>query len=1220
AEAERAAGFDLAQPPLQRVLLIRLDDNRHHLIWTRHHILTDGWSSARLIGEILGTYYGQPLPAAPARYRDYIAWLQTRDRQAAEQFWRGQLRGLDAPTLLATSLAAAPAGEGHAMCHTRLDEAETERLRAFARRERITLNTLIQGVWALLLRRYTGQQTVSFGATVAGRPAALPGVEETVGLFINTLPVVLRPEPDAAVGDWLRAVQAQNLALREFEETPLYDIQGWAGYAGQPLFDSIIVFENYPADRGLQQRAERPLRFANLTTIDVTNYPMDLSVLVDTTLVVEYTYMLSHFSAAQAEQIREQFEHLLHSLASDAGRSLGDIRPETARDRGAIARCNAAAVACADRPFVHEAIAGHARRDPDGIALIIGETALTYGALDADANRLAHHLIAQGVGPDILVGVIVHRTAATMVALLAVLKAGGAYVPLDPEYPADRLSFIISDAGIGLLLGEPPAGIDIPPGLRILDHTGLDLAGLAATAPVPMLAGEHLAYLIYTSGSTGQPKGVAVTHGPLAMHCVATGALYEIDENACELHFLSLAFDGAHERWLTVLTHGARLVMRDATLWTPEQTCAVLHRHRATHIGLPPAYLMQLAEWVERHGNPPPVALYSFGGEAMPQAGFDRVRRVLAPRLLINGYGPTETVVTPLVWKVDASADCAAAYAPIGVPVGDRQAYILDADLNLVPDGVAGELHIGGSGLARGYHGRASLTAERFIPDPFAATPGGRLYRTGDLVRCGADGNIEYLGRLDDQVKIRGYRIELGEVQSRLLAHPAIRQAAVVAAAAPEGSRLIGYVTPLVPGAPADRLVETVLADLKRQLPDYMVPARIMVLEAMPMMPNGKVDRHALPEPVWGSDDHVPPATEAEARIAAIWADVLQLERIGVTDNFFELGGNSLLSLRVIGRLRQEPALGVEIKLRDLMRRPTIRALLAGVDTGDRPMARLPLNAAVPGAPPVFCLHGGLGTVFDYIPLARRLEGRRQVIGLQSRMLVDRRWTDASLAAMATDYAQEIRQIQPAGPYHLLGWSLGGTLAALTVAALEREGQQVALLALVDSTLPDAIEAKRPDWLEALRALLAPRLPEASRPRLETAILKAREAGRPESEMAVEGIIAAVLDALPPDAARSSLEIFGGGQGAGDLARAFIVGRHLSDLAAAAGPWPALRAKPHCWWTGRRGEAWHLPEAHKEGAIGDDHFAILRDPLWLDAICGILLAEAMVGQAADPAE
>jgi amino acid adenylation domain-containing protein len=1141
AAAERAKGFDLAQPPLQRVRLIRLVGDRHQLIWTRHHILTDGWSSARLIAEIIATYHGTPRRGSPARYRDYIAWLQGQDRVTAEGFWRGQMQALDGPTLLAGSLAESADGEGHALCHSRFDDAETARLQAFARRERITLNTLIQGAWALLLRRHTGQATVCFGATVAGRPAELPGIEDMLGLFINTLPVVATIDPAAAVGDWLRALQAQNAAMREHEHTPLYEIQGWAGQGGQPLFDSIIVFENYPVERGLQQHAERALRFANLATVDVTNYPMDLSVLVDATLVIEYTYMRSRIAAAEAARIAARFERLLTALTADAARPLGALRPETAEDGAAIARCNAAAIPCAGRPWVHEAIASHAARGPDRIALVIGEEALSYGALDAAANRLAHRLVAEGVGPESLVGVVVHRSAATMVALLAVLKAGGAYVPLDPDYPAERLGFILRDAGIALLLGTPPAGLVLPPGIRCLDPAAPDLRDLPAMPPRPLLAADNLAYLIYTSGSTGQPKGVAVTHGPLAMHCIATGALYEIDADACELHFLSLAFDGAHERWLTVLTHGAKLVMRDATLWTPEQTAAALHRHRATHAGFPPAYLQQLADWVERSGDPPPVRLYSFGGEAMPQAGFEQVRRVLAPQLLINGYGPTETVVTPLVWKVDAATPCAAAYAPIGVPVGDRRVHILDADLNPVHAGAAGELHIGGSGLARGYHARPGLTAERFIPDPYSA-PGDRLYRTGDLVRCSPDGTIEYLGRLDDQIKIRGYRIELGEVQSRLIAHPDVGQAAVIAAPAPEGSRLIGYVTPRLPGAAADRLAETVLAALRRELPDHMIPARLMVLAAMPVMPNGKVDRQALPEPDWTPVGQVLPATPAEARMAAIWAEVLALDSVGVTDNFFELGGNSLSSLRVIARLRQEE-FGAGIKLRDLMRRPTIRALLAEASEG--PMARLPLNAAVPGASPLFCLHGGLGTVFGYVPLARRLDGQRQVVGLQSRMLVDPHWIDRSLEVMAADYAREIAQLQPDGPCFLLGWSLGGRLAALTAAALEREGREVALLALVDCAMPSA-------------------------------------------------------EGLPPGEDSEEAE--------DDADRVRAVGRHLRGLAAAAGAWPALGVRPRCWWNAGRAAAGvrQLPEATHEATIGDDHAGILRDARWLDAVAAIL--------------
>ena len=487
------------------------------------------------------------------------------------------------------------------------------------------------------------------------------------------------------------------------------------------------------------------------------------------------------------------------------------------------------------------------------------------------------------------------------------------------------------------------------------------------------------------------------------MHCAATGALYEIDEASCELHFLSLAFDGAHERWLTVLSHGAKLLMRDNELWTPEQTVAALRAHRASHVGLPPAYLQELADWVEQAGNPPPVMLYSFGGEAMPRAGFEKVKRVLQPRILINGYGPTETVVTPMVWKVGAEAECDAAYAPIGLPVGDRQVYILDNSLSIVPAGAVGELYVGGSGLARGYHGRSGMTAERFLPDPFSMEPGGRLYRTGDLARWRQDGSVEYLGRGDDQVKVRGFRIELGEMQTRILDHVEISQAAVVAQQIADGNRLIAYVAPKMPDnaspAAADRLTASLLEHLKQSLPDYMVPARIVVLDRLPVLPSGKIDRRALPAPDMQVQGHVAPQTPAEIAIARLWMDILKLKQVGVTDNFFELGGNSILSLKLVARLRQDKSLELDIKLRDLLQKPTIRLLLAGsAVSSDRaatkPSALLPLNAAVQGRRPVFCLHGGFGTVFDYERLARRIDRRRQVYGLQSRMLVDTAWRD----------------------------------------------------------------------------------------------------------------------------------------------------------------------------------------------------------------------------------
>ncbi|MDU6748514.1 MAG: amino acid adenylation domain-containing protein, partial [Bradyrhizobium sp.] len=573
------------------------------------------------------------------------------------------------------------------------------------------------------------------------------------------------------------------------------------------------------------------------------------------------------------------------------------------------------------------------------------------------------HLIALGLAPDQRVAVVVERTEATMLALLAVLKAGGAYVPLDPELPPERIAYVLRDSG-ALFLLSGARDVAAPNDVSRVDLGGFDFESGPDHSPQPRLHPENVAYVIYTSGSTGRPKGVAVAHGPLAMHCRATAALYQIDDRSCELHFLSLAFDGAHERWLTVLSHGARLVMRDAELWTPEQTVETARAHGVTHLGLPPAYLQQVADWVEQSGNPPPVRLYSFGGEAMPKAGFDKVKRTLKPQILINGYGPTETVVTPLVWKVDGSADCDKAYAPIGVPVGSRTAYILDGQLNLIPAGAAGELYIGGAGLARGYHAKPGLTAERFLPDPFSSAPGARLYRTGDLARWDADGVIEYLGRGDDQVKVSGFRIELGEIQSALSSEQAVAQAAVLAMPGVAGNQLIAYVAPRdarnAVGASAERLSASLVASLRRSLPAYMLPARIIVLDHLPTLSSGKVDRKALPAPdAAAARTFIAPESPAEIAMARLWADVLGVPQVGVTDNFFELGGNSILSLKVIARLRREPILGGDIKLRDLLQKPTIRALLgAPASPPERPSALLPLNASVSGIAPVFCVHG----------------------------------------------------------------------------------------------------------------------------------------------------------------------------------------------------------------------------------------------------------------------
>ncbi|CCD85602.1 putative Non-ribosomal peptide synthase:Amino acid adenylation (Modular protein) [Bradyrhizobium sp. ORS 285] len=1228
---ERDAEFDLARPPLQRVRLLRIDDDCHRLIWTYHHILMDGWSSARFLGEVLESYAGRQLAPAPSHYRDYMAWLAAQDAGEAERFWRGQLAAFEQPTQLADAFGARRNdAHGHSRCYVRLEESATAALKAFARRERVTLNTLIQGVWALLLQRYTGQSTVTFGVTVAGRPASLDGAEQMIGLFINTLPMIETPPSAATIGDWLRAMQTRNAAIRNHEQTPLYDIQGWAGRAGEAMFDSIIVFENYPVDRGLV--GDGSLSFSGLRHVDVTNYPMDLSVMVEDTLQVEFTYMPSHFTPDQAERIRAQFEHLLAALTRDAATVVGAIDAATSQDVARAQTCNSHAVSAVSVPLVHEAISQHAVIDPERIALTIGASSLSYGALERRANRLAHHLISLGLTPDQRVGVVVERTEATMLALLAVLKAGGAYVPLDPELPPERIAYVLQDSGAALLLSGA-RDVAAPDAVARIDLAGFDFETGPDHPPQPGLHPENLAYVIYTSGSTGRPKGVAVAHGPLAMHCHATAALYELDTQSCELHFLSLAFDGAHERWLTVLSQGARLVMRDAELWTPEQTVEAARAHGVTHLGLPPAYLQQVADWVEQTGHPPPVKLYSFGGEAMPKAGFDKVKRTLKPQILINGYGPTETVVTPLVWKVDGDADCDKAYAPIGVPVGNRSAYILDGQLNLVPAGAAGELYIGGVGLARGYHARAGLTGERFVPDPFSSAPGARLYRTGDLARWEADGVIEYLGRSDDQVKVSGFRIELGEIQSALLSEQAVAQAAVLAVPGAGGNQLIAYVAPKdarnAAGSAAERLSASLAASLRRSLPAYMVPARIVLLERLPTLSSGKVDRKALPAPeAAGARSFVAPESPAEIAMARLWGDVLGIPQVGVTDNFFELGGNSILSLKVIARLRREPILGTEIKLRDLLQKPTIRALLGtAASPAARPSALLPLNAPVAaGTEPVFCFHGGFGTVFDYAPLARRMEGHRQLIGLQCRSLIDPSFVDGSLTAMAADYVEEILKTQDHGPYHLIGWSLGGLIASLVAAELERRGYEVASLGLIDSFVPDpqrrAERQATQHWTDDLLGLLSVAAPgvEWATIRSQAAVL--RDTGEPDTDAAIRSLIASVIGTTPVQSRDRLL-------GADEIVSAFNVGRQLARLAYAA-DWPAdLAAEPACWWTSgrlaqRASLEARLTAAVDLGVIGDDHFSILADDAFLSSISSWLepngTAQAVPALQSEPAE
>ena len=943
AGAERDKGFELAQGPLLRVALIRTGEDTQHLIYTSHHILMDGWSSSRMLGEVLQRYAGAPIPRQGSRYRDYIRWLQDQDGAAGERFWREQLAPLDEPTRLAQVFKGFAAGEGYGEYLDDLDADLSRRLGDFARDQRVTLNTLVQAAWLLLLQRYTGQSAVTFGATVAGRPTELAGVEEQLGLFINTLPVVGSPRSEQSVADFVQQVQGQNLALREFEHTPLYEVQRWAGWAGEALFDSILVFENYPVSEALQQAAPDGLAFGEVHSQEQTHYPLTLVVNTGERLSLRISHDRRHFGEQAVAQVAEHFSHLLQALIVDAGAPLGSLALPSGWEQD-VARYPV-------EQCIHQMIEAQAARVPDAVALSFAGESLTYAALNRRANQLAHKLREQGVGPDVLVGLSVERGLEMLVGVLAILKAGGAYVPLDPDYPQDRLSYMMEDSGIALLLAQSHLSLPVPAGVTTLP---LDqaLEGYSEDNPVNLTSPDNLAYVIYTSGSTGKPKGTLLPHRNVLRLFTATDDWFAFDEKDVWTLFHSYAFDFSVWEIFGALMYGGRLVVvpREVTR-SPEDFHQLLVTEKVTVLNQTPSAFRQLARVACESEQSLDLRYVVFGGEALDvgslQPWFDRFGDQ-QPHL-INMYGITETTVH-VTYRPITRADLAQAnVSPIGEAIPDLSWYVLDADFNPVALGCNGELHVGQAGLARGYHNRAALTAERFVPNPFAHD-GSRLYRTGDLARYRAEGVIEYAGRIDHQVKIRGFRIELGEIEARLQEHPAVREVIVLAVDGPSGPQLAAWLVPVNADQDPAELRDILKAHLKANLPDYMVPTHLILLEAMPLTANGKLDRKALPKPdaaqLQGA--YVAPVSELEQQLAAIWADVLKVEQVGLTDNFFELGGHSLLATQVVSRVRQQ--LGLELSLRNLFESADLAAFVAaaGQEQGVKAPAFSPVDRSQP--------------------------------------------------------------------------------------------------------------------------------------------------------------------------------------------------------------------------------------------------------------------------------
>ncbi|MDZ4394770.1 amino acid adenylation domain-containing protein, partial [Cypionkella sp.] len=684
-----------------------------------------------------------------------------------------------------------------------------------------------------------------------------------------------------------------------------------------------------------------------------------------------------------------------------------------------------------DRRATHEIIAAQAQLHPETLALICGEDRLTHAELNRAANQLAHSLIALGVGAEVPVAILIERGADAVVAILGAMKAGGAYIPVEPDHPASRNHHILTDAGVRVVVTRRRFVDRLPAGLvaHVLCIDDLSPGDFPETDPAVTIHPDQIAYIMYTSGSTGKPKGVAVEHGPLSSHNQTTARVYEMSAESRELPFLPFSSDGGHERWMVPMMMGGGVVIPDGPLWTPEQTLAAMRQHGCNNASIPTTYLQQLAEWAETTGEAPPMRLYSFGGEGLAQTTFDLLSRALKAKILINGYGPTETIMTPMVWKVNAGTKFDGTYAPLGRAVGDRRAYVLDCDLMPCPVGVVGEIHLGGSGVARGYVGRPGTTADRFIPDPFGPRLGGpagaRLYRTGDLGRWREDGTIEFLGRVDLQVKLNGYRIEPGEIEAALLAEPDVSEALVLLRDEDGDKRLVGYVV-----APSSVAGEDLLASLAAKLPKHMLPAAVVVLERMPTNPNAKLDRAALPLPgrVQRPAKGEPALGKAETDILAVWRAEIGHDQIGVTDDFFAMGGQSLTALKVLVRLRKLwPQ--VALTVADLFDAPTVRELAARISAGNA-TGRSAITLRASGSNPrLYCFPGLLVSTREYLRLTDYLGSDQPVTGFLCHSLNEAKAMNVSVQDVVAEYVDHIRAESRGTPCALLGWSWGGLLA-----------------------------------------------------------------------------------------------------------------------------------------------------------------------------------------------
>jgi amino acid adenylation domain-containing protein len=1058
--------FDLSRGPLIRAILLRLTSSDHILLVTMHHIVTDGWSVGVFHEELTALYEAfsagkpSPLNELPIQYADYAQWQRQSFEGARYEsqlsYWKQQFATLP-PVLELPTDHPRPNAQAYrefrgAHHEITLSKQLTSELKLFCQKENVTLFMTLLTAYQLLLCRYTGEEDIVVGTPIAGR--SLPETEDLIGLFINTLALRTSLAGNPTGRELLRCVKETALGGYANQDVPfeqlVKELQPDRSLAHNPLFQVMFV---------LQSEELRPLQLSELNVKHfrvgntMANFDLTLDIVErDGQLVCLFESNADLFEAETIARMMSHFQNLLAALVANPEQRISHLPLlSDAERRQLLIEWNNTKTDYPAHRCIQELFELQVESAPDAVALICEDRQVTYRELNSQANQLAHYLKKRGVGPDTRVAICLERSPEMIVALLGILKAGGAYVPLDPDYPQARLKFMLEDARVPVLLTQQGLLQNLPTNAAeviCIDELREQIARESQDNPQIVTTADNLAYVMYTSGSEGKPKGVAVRHRNVVRLVKATNyASFSADE--VFLQFAPVSFDAAtFEIWGSLL-NGARLALMPPTKVSLQELGLALKRYRVTTLWLT-AGLFNLM--VENHlDDLRGLRQLLAGGDVLSVPHVRRVVEELPDCRLINGYGPTENTTFTCCYPLDDLAKVNGS-VPIGYPISNTSVYILDLWMNPAPIGVPGELYIGGDGLAHGYLDRPELNAERFVRDPFSTVPGTRLYKTGDLVRYRATGEIEFIGRIDNQVKVRGFRVELGEIEGALAEHPSVREAVVVARKDEGDKHLVAFVTPR---EDRELICDELRGFLQERLPNHMVPSVFVPLESMPLTPIGKVDRRALPSTNGfkpnSAEGFAAPGDELELKLTRIWEKVLNVRPIGIDDNFFELGGHSLLAVRLFAQI--EKSFGKNLPLATLFSAPTVKQLARALRDEGWPTTWSSLAPIQTGGsrPPFFCVHAAGGNVLEYRDLARALGSDQPFYGLQAKGLDGKQEPLTTIKEMAAHYIEEMREVQPEGPYLIGGRSSGGTIAFEMACQLSAGGQEVALLALLDT-------------------------------------------------------------------------------------------------------------------------------------------------------------------------